>query len=188
MAIKASLSKANNHNLASMISGDAVDFVSSVVCSVKEYDCCNDSCQNCHGKPMLEEIIQFFYLSENIIYYKWIRKISLYQKTEICESGKLVADSFDEMTTKKFKLHVYNIFRQYAELKHLKKSLGEEEVILSVDFSRKYKNKQCHEIENAYFGHEAFALCTAAYYVKGDTDKALKSTRETLHFHVMACL
>ena len=60
MAIKASLSKANNHNLASMISDDAVDFVSSVVCSVKEYDCCNDSCQNCHGKPMLEEIIQFF--------------------------------------------------------------------------------------------------------------------------------
>ena len=91
---------------------------------------------------------------------------------------KLVADSFDEMTTKKFKLHVYNIFRQYSELKHLKKTLGEEEVILSVDFSRNYKNKQCHEIENAYFGHEAFPLCTAAYYVKGDTDKALKSTTD----------
>ena len=103
-----------------MISGDAADFVSSIACSVKEYGC-NDSCQNYPSKPMLEEIIQFFNSSDNITYYKWIRKNSLYQKTEICESVKLVADSFDEMTTKKFKLHVYNIFHQYAELKHLKK-------------------------------------------------------------------
>ena len=37
------------------------------------------------------------------------------------------------------------------------------------------KNKQCHEIQSAYFGHKAFALFTAACYVKGHTDKALKS-------------
>ena len=78
------------------------------------------------------------------------------------------------MTTKKFKLHVYNIFHQYAELKHLKKNLGEE-LILSVDFSGNYKNKQCHEIQSAYFGHKAFTFLTAACYVKGHTDKALKS-------------
>ena len=70
MAIKASLSKANNHNLASMISGDAADFVSSIFCSVKEYDCYNDSCQNFSGKPILEDIIQFLNSSDNITYYK----------------------------------------------------------------------------------------------------------------------
>ena len=40
------------------------------------------------------------------------------------------------------------------------------------------KNKQCHEIQSAYFGHKAFALFTAACYVKGHTDKALKSTTD----------
>ena len=100
-----------------MISDDAVDFVSSIACSVKKYDCSKDSRQNCPGKAMLEEIIQFPNLSDNITYYKWIQKNSLYQKTKICESGKLAAHFFDEMTTKKFKLHVYNISRQYAELK-----------------------------------------------------------------------
>ena len=81
------------------------------------------------------------------------------------------------MTTKKFKLHVYNTFCQYVELKHLKKNLGEE-LILSVDFSHNYKNKQCHEIQSAYLGHRVFTFLTAACYVKGDTDKALKSTTD----------
>ena len=38
MTIKASLSKANRHNLASKISGDAVDFAISINCSVNEFD------------------------------------------------------------------------------------------------------------------------------------------------------
>ena len=67
-----------------MIPGDAADFVSSIACSEKECDCCNDSCQNCPGKPMLEEIIQFLNSSDNITYYKWIQENSLYQKAEIC--------------------------------------------------------------------------------------------------------
>ena len=83
ITFKTSLSKTNNHNLTSMASGDAADFVSSIACSVKEYDCCNDSCQNCPGKAMLEEIIQFLNSSDNITYSKWIQKNSLYQKTEI---------------------------------------------------------------------------------------------------------
>ena len=50
-------------------------------------------------------------------------------------------------------------------LKSLEK-LGEEEVICSVDFSKNYETKQKHEIQSAYFGHEAFTLFTAACYYK----------------------
>ena len=32
----------------------------------------------------------------------------------LCESGVAVADQFDEIATKHFKLHVYNIFQQYS--------------------------------------------------------------------------
>ena len=45
-----------------------------------------------------------------------------------------------------------------------KKNLKENEVILSVDFSKNYQNKQRHEIQSAYFGHEDFTLFTAACY------------------------
>ena len=45
-----------------------------------------------------------------------------------------------------------------------KENLKENEVILSIDFSKNYQNKQQHEIQSTYFGHENFTLFTAACY------------------------
>ena len=59
---------------------------------------------------------------------------------------------------------MYNICRQFSELKFLKNNLKPNEVILSVDFSQNYENKQLHEIQSAYFGHEAFTIFTCACY------------------------
>ena len=42
--------------------------------------------------------------------------------------------------------------------------MKENEVILSIDVSKNYQNKQLHEIQSAYFGHENFTLFTAACY------------------------
>ena len=39
-----------------------------------------------------------------------------------------------------------------------------DEVMLSVDFSKNYDNKQRHEIQSAYFDHECFTLFTTACY------------------------
>ena len=61
-------------------------------------------------------------------------------------------------------------------MKHLKKNLVPDEVILSVDFSRNYDNKQYHEIQSAYFGHAAFTLFTAACYSKGETTSEAVAT------------
>ena len=52
----------------------------------------------------------------------------------------------------KMRTHKYNIYRQFVEIKWLKANLKEEEVILSVDFSKKYENKQLHEIQSAFLG------------------------------------
>ena len=58
-------------------------------------------------------------------------------------------------------------------MKHLKANLKEDEIILSVVFSKNYDNKQYHEIQSAYFGCEAFTLYTAAcYYRSHDIDGA----------------
>ena len=81
-------------------------------------------------------------------------------------SVKLKAD----LIGTRMKTHVYNIYRQYSELKHLKKNLGKNYVNLSVDFSKKYENKQLHEIQSAYFGHECFTIFTTACYVHKDVE------------------
>ena len=58
---------------------------------------------------------------------------------------------------------MYNIYIQFSELKYLKRNLKSDEIILSVDFSHNYENKQVHEIQSAYFSHEAFAVFTYVY-------------------------
>ena len=47
-----------------------------------------------------------------------------------------------------------------------KKNLKENNVILSIDFSWNYENKQLYKVQSAYFGHENFTLYTAVCYHK----------------------
>ena len=61
---------------------------------------------------------------------------------------------------------MFTIEASQSNLKHLKANLKEDEIILRVDFSKNYDNKQHHEIQSAYFGHEAFTLHTAACYYR----------------------
>ena len=56
-AIKTSLNKARKNNLSSELSMDSMEFVTSIVCSVKSHDCCNDVCSNCPRRDMLNEVI-----------------------------------------------------------------------------------------------------------------------------------
>ena len=39
------------------------------------------------------------------------------------------------------RMHKYNIYSQFSELKWVKANLKEDEVILSVNFSKNYENK-----------------------------------------------
>ena len=85
------------------------------------------------------------------------------KKVQKIGSGEYVVELLNEIIFReKFCRHCYNIYRQFSELKFMKKNLEENEVILSVDFSRNYENKQVHEVQSVYFGHENFTLYTAA--------------------------
>ena len=123
------------------LASNAIDFVQNIVCSIKEFDCCNDACTNCIESTNIKEILQVFQGIDEITYSKWVRKNNFHQ-VEFTESGTVVAETLDEITTKTFMFHVYNIFLQFSQLKYLKKPLKNDEVILSVDFSHSYKNKQ----------------------------------------------
>ena len=100
-------------------------------------------------------------------------------KKEFVNSVEEVVTLLKDICSKKFKIHMYNIYRQYSELKYLKENLGENEAILSVDFSKNYENKQKHEIQSAYFGHEAFTLFTAACYFKSNTEQGIETDKDS---------
>ena len=104
--------------------------------------------------------------TDEVTYAKWIHKNNQYKKMEIIDSGCDIAIQLQDLHNKNLKLYIYNIFRQYSELKYLKQNLESNQVILSIDFSQNYNNKQKHEIQSAYFGHEALTIYMAECYSK----------------------
>ena len=73
-SVKKCLAKAKYHDLALALASDAIDFVQNIVCSIKEFNCCNDACTNCIESTNIEEILQVFQGIDEITYSKWVRK------------------------------------------------------------------------------------------------------------------
>ena len=93
-------------------------------------------------------------------------KKNKWAKVNIIGTGLEVADVFIEIYEGDYKFYVYNICLQQSELKYTKRNLKENEVILSVDFSKNYENNQKNEIQSTYFGHEACTSYPAACHFK----------------------
>ena len=93
-------------------------------------------------------------------------KKNKWAKVNIIGTGLEVANVFIEIYEGDYKFYVYNICLQQSELKYTKRNLKENEVILSVDLSKNYKNNQKNEIQSTFFGHEACTLYPAACHFK----------------------
>ena len=171
--IKQSLKKNGHSGLALTLKTDPEKLILENVCSIKNYDCGNDDCGKCCNFRNVEDILIVLEGVSEAKYARWVCREKHYQKDEVADSGDDVIVMLKQIRTKSFKMHVYNISCQYSELKHFKANLKEDEIILSVDFSKNYDNKQHHEIQSACSGHEAFTLYTAACYHRShDTDGA----------------
>ena len=171
------------------------EFILENVCYIKNYDCCNDNCGQCCNFRNIEDILNALEGVSEVKYARQVRREKRYQKDEVVDSRDDVIVMLKEILTKSFKMHLSSIKHQYSELKHLKANLKEDEIILSVDFSKNCDNKQHHEIQSAYFGYEAFTLYTAACYYRShdidgtfiDKDASLKVlsvvtvSNETIH-------
>ena len=132
----------NCHNeLALTLKIDPEEFILENVCSIKNYDCCNDNCGQCCNFRNIEDILNALEGVSEVKHARWVRRKKRYQKDEVVVSGDDVIVMLKEILTKSFKMHVYNIKCQSSELKHLKANLKEGEIILSVDFSKNYDNK-----------------------------------------------
>ena len=131
-----------------------------MVCSPKTYDCCNDNCgcgQCCSFRNIEDILIALEGVSE-VKYARWVCREKRYQKDEVVDSGDNVIVMLKQIPTKSFKMHVNNISRQYSELKYLKANLKEDEIILSVDFSKNYDNKCILWSGGIHFVHSCLIL------------------------------
>ena len=100
-------------------------------------------------------------------FYKCISNDIFCQKIEIIYSVEETRELMYKITSN-FKVHLYNIFWQYSELRYLTCNLDNNGAILSVHFSGNYKNKQQSKIQYTYFGHEVFSFLKAGSCVKGN--------------------
>ena len=164
-SIKVYFNKEKQKHLVSNLPTDPMELAELDVCSVKSIDCMKGECDECPRKRVVSNICEELEKRESLSYYRWENHQNSVHKIQDEVTGEeaaiLLADLVDG---NKMKMHKYNIYHQFSELKYLKKNLKQDEVILSVDFSKNYENKQRHEIQSAYFGHENFTIFTAACY------------------------
>ena len=155
-----------NKDLAKLIPINRETFIAQLVSSAKNFKCCNEECFECPEKAVIDPIKRILKTLPEVIFAKWVVADGHNKKAELSDSGENIVELLQYRIPSSLKLHIYNFFHQHSELKYLKSQLGEEEVICSVDFSKNYENKQKHDIQSPYFGHEAFTLFTAACYYK----------------------
>ena len=164
-AIRSYFMKQKQKNLTKDLAMDLLEFVQLGVCSFKSYVCMNGPCNAYPGSAHIAEISENLEKVESLTFCKWTTKNKVVCKISDEISGEEAASKLVELISgEKLRLPRYNTSRQYAELKWLKSNLKIDEVILSIDFSKNYDNKQRHEIQSAYLGHECFTLFTAACY------------------------
>ena len=122
---------------------DPLEFFQLGVCSFKSYECMNGLCNACPGSALLAKISENLEKVESLTFYKWTTKNKVVCKISDEISEEEAASKLVELISgEKLHLHHYSIYHQYAKLKWLKSNIKIDEVILSVDFSKNYDNKQ----------------------------------------------
>ena len=71
------------------------------------------------------------------------------------------------------KRHIYTKREQVNVYNAIKNELQPGELLIHVDYSENYENRQQNEIQIAYFGHTTFSLFTACWYLRKKVDGEL---------------
>ena len=145
------------------------DLLVQTVCSLNQAECMDRECQACGIAKPLNELFEGIDDNTATSYFQW----------ETCEDGRVrkqkiegtIADAKDDLREQlqPFGRHVYNIKRQYAELKYLKESLQLGEVIIHEDFAENFQMKHQREVMAAHWSNDTVTLFTAVVYYRSGT-------------------
>ena len=88
-----------------------------MLCSVKNQECCEGNCLTCAENDNLNEISSILSEIEEITYSQWLKEKEHYFKREIVDTGAEIVTFFKELSNLQLRLHMYNTYRQFSELK-----------------------------------------------------------------------
>ena len=152
---------------------DARGILLQFSCSLFNEECANGQCMVCPSPDLIE-----LHHIEEISYYQWKvpvcgegdRKSRYPQKTFSISSGTetiaLLMKLIGEM-----KVHFYVKLIQAKEYQSMRRNVKNNEIIIHVDFSENYNNKQQHAIQSSYFGYKSFSLYTVVVFYSSNSEQ-----------------
>lgn len=72
------------------------------------------------------------------------------------------------------KYYLYVQIEQHKAYVNIKNNMGENEMLVHVNFAENYENKQQSEIQSPYFGHTTFSIFTACCYTRDSNGQIQK--------------
>ena len=72
--------------MAFTLKTDPEEFILEHICSIKNYDCCNDNCGQCCNFKNIEDILIVLEGVSEVKYARWVCREKCYQKDEVVDS------------------------------------------------------------------------------------------------------
>ena len=155
------------HNVLPLAHTKPEDLLLSTVCDVQDPKCMDRLCSKCEVKKAVQELFQFDD-NKHVSYYQWYTSDDSRTRKERKEC--IAADCKQDLIAQlqPFGRHVYNVKRQYNELRYLKENLPQGEVIIQEDFAENFQIKHQQEIMAAHWSNDVVTLFPAVVYYKSE--------------------
>ena len=126
----------------------------------------NLECSNCKLPEKTAESGAFEI--DDIKFDEWRQEDRRVQKFSVSIDGQEVSARFNTYA-RILKRHIHVKRIQHAAFNNVKANLQEKkEVLIQVDYSENYTNKDQSQVQSAYFGQKSFSIFTACCYLKVD--------------------
>ena len=133
------------------------DLVETYSCSSASRECMYGEYKFC-SVPVLENEIKSGNITDAMV-YQWSKIEKKARKVEISVSLKeLVAEFVSQMA--ELDKHICVKRKQHKYFNSIKDNLKVGKILMSIDYSKNYVNKDQQETQSAYFGHECFSIFT----------------------------
>jgi len=145
------------------------DLVDQFSCDSSKRECMyTNECDVCKVAINAED----FQRLDDRMFYSWKTVDGKVKKVNLTASHYELVDMFNA-EIKVLKKHIFVKREQNKFYNNVKDNLEENEVLIHVDYSENYSNKDQQEIQSAYFGHDTFSLFTACCYFRGDNGETV---------------
>lgn len=126
------LTKIKSDKTSRCLSSEEV--VTRTVCSLTSVKCIDRDCDKFGVKEAVQQLFDSLDEDCPLSYYQW-NTVDGKTKKELIECSSSEAKEALEARLTPFSCHVYNIQRQYKEMRHLKENLKQDEIIIHEGFS-----------------------------------------------------